>query len=309
MDLIYLHGFASGPQGAKGSHCRDWCGARNIPFHAPDLNLPDFEHLTLTAQVAALAALVRGLAEPPVVVGSSMGGLVAAAAAHQGVPMAWLILLAPAFGFARRRLAGPRWAGYRRRGSMRTYHHAQAKWLTLGPELLADLPRWQDDQQWRLTVPVAILHGRQDEAVPLAESEAFAARHPGAVLQVLEDDHGLLAPDSLAALDVLLAGAFSQLAGYTPRMEFEWDPEKAVGNIAKHGVGFMDASTLFGDPFELTLSDPAHSGDEFRFISLGRSSTGRLLVVSYTERGARIRIISAREATPRERRQYESKQA
>ena len=92
-------------------------------------------------------------------------------------------------------------------------------------------------------------------------------------------------------------------------MEFEWDPEKAAGNLAKHGVGFIEASSIFADPFELTLADPGHSGDEFRFISLGTSSGGRLLVVSYTERGTRIRIISAREATPRERRQYESEKA
>lgn len=98
-------------------------------------------------------------------------------------------------------------------------------------------------------------------------------------------------------------------AAYTSRMKFEWDPEKAAGNLAKHGVGFIDASTIFGDPLELTLSDPDHSEDEFRFLSLGTSSAGRLLVVSYTERGTRIRIISAREATPRERRQYESAKA
>jgi pimeloyl-ACP methyl ester carboxylesterase len=210
VDLVYLHGFASGPQGAKAGHCRAWCARRDIPFHAPDLNLPDFEHLTLTAQVAAVTALVRSLPEPPVVVGSSMGGLVAAAAAKLGAPMARLILLAPAFGFARRRLAGRRWAGYRKRGTMPTFHHAQGKWLTLGPDLLPDLPQWQDDEHWQLDLPVAILHGRNDEAVPLAESEAFAARHPGAVLQILEDDHGLLAPASLAALDALLADAFGE---------------------------------------------------------------------------------------------------
>jgi pimeloyl-ACP methyl ester carboxylesterase len=208
VDLVYLHGFASGPNGAKGTHCREWAAARQIPFHAPDLNLPDFEHLTLSAQVAAVAELVGGLREPPVLVGSSMGGLVAAAAARQGVPAARLILLAPAFGFARRRLSGRRWAGYRRRGTMRTYHHARGRWLTLGPELLADLPRWRDDDQWRLDLPVAILHGRRDDAVPLAESQVFAARNPGAMLRVVDDDHGLLAPVALEALDTLLAEAF-----------------------------------------------------------------------------------------------------
>jgi len=208
MDLVYLHGFASGPDGAKGAHCRAWAAARGLGFHAPDLNLPDFEHLTVTAQVTAVTALLRSLAEPPVVVGSSMGGLVGAAAANLGAPVARLILLAPAFGFARRRLAGRRWAGYRKRGTMPTFHHAQGQWLTLGPELLPDLPQWQDDDRWQLTVPVAILHGRKDESVPLAESEAFAARHPESVLRVLDDDHGLLAPASLQALDELLEEAF-----------------------------------------------------------------------------------------------------
>jgi len=208
MDLVYLHGFASGPAGRKAVHCRAWCAARNIPFHAPDLNLPDFEHLTVTAQVTAVTALLRGLAEPPVVVGSSMGGLVGAAAANLGAPMARLILLAPAFGFARRRLAGRRWAGYRKRGTMPTFHHAQGQWLTLGPDLLPDLPLFLDDDRWQLAPPVAILHGRRDEAVPLSESQGFAARHPGTVLRVLEDDHGLLAPASLRALDALLDEAF-----------------------------------------------------------------------------------------------------
>ena len=64
--------------------------------------------------------------------------------------------------------------------------------------------------------------------------------------------------------------------------------------------------TIFGDPFELTIADPYHSEQEFRFISVGLSSGGRLLVVAYTERGERIRIISAREATAKERREYES---
>ena len=91
---------------------------------------------------------------------------------------------------------------------MPTYHHAEGCWRTLGPELLPDLPLWQDDRDWQLAVPVAILHGRADVAVPLAESEAFAARHPGARLRVLEDDHGLLAPGSLEQLDRLLAEAF-----------------------------------------------------------------------------------------------------
>jgi hypothetical protein len=91
-------------------------------------------------------------------------------------------------------------------------------------------------------------------------------------------------------------------------VEFEWDPEKAVENLQKHGVGFSEASTIFGDPFEVTISDPDHSEGETRFLSLGQSTETQLLVVAYTEREGKIRIIHARVASPKERRAYESGQ-
>lgn len=89
-------------------------------------------------------------------------------------------------------------------------------------------------------------------------------------------------------------------------MEFEWDVAKATSNLAKHGVSFPEAMGVFGDPLEVTISDPVHSRGESRFLSIGISKAGRLLVVAYTERQGRIRVISAREATPKERRHYES---
>ena len=88
-------------------------------------------------------------------------------------------------------------------------------------------------------------------------------------------------------------------------MEFEWDPAKAAENEQKHGISFGEAATAFGDPLSLTISDPDHSDDEERFVLLGESFSGRLLVVVHTERQERIRIISARLATGRERRSYE----
>ena len=88
-------------------------------------------------------------------------------------------------------------------------------------------------------------------------------------------------------------------------MEFAWDSEKAQSNLAKHGLSFDEAATAFGDPLSLTIPDPDHSDDEDRFVLLGESYAGRLVVVVFTERGERIRIISARIATPRERRAYE----
>jgi len=90
-------------------------------------------------------------------------------------------------------------------------------------------------------------------------------------------------------------------------MEFEWDAAKAALNIEKHGVGFEEAMTVFGDPLEMTIPDPDHSEEEARFVGMGLSVQGRLLVVAYTERGERIRLISAREAAPKERRDYESR--
>ena len=90
-------------------------------------------------------------------------------------------------------------------------------------------------------------------------------------------------------------------------MDFEWDPEKEQSNQRKHDVSFLEASMVFGDPMELTIYDPDHSEGEYRFLSVGRSSSGRLLVVSYTEREEnRIRIISARLATATEMKRYES---
>ena len=88
-------------------------------------------------------------------------------------------------------------------------------------------------------------------------------------------------------------------------MVFEWDARKATRNRRKHGVSFEEASTVLGDPLSLTIPDPLHSGEEDRWVTFGMSSRGRRLVVVLTERGDRIRIISARKATRRERRSYE----
>lgn len=86
---------------------------------------------------------------------------------------------------------------------------------------------------------------------------------------------------------------------------FEWDPEKARDNEQKHGVTFLEASEVFDDAHSSSALDPEHSGDEQRYLIFGGSKGGKYLVVSYTERGDRIRLISARQMTPRERRAYE----
>jgi uncharacterized protein len=88
-------------------------------------------------------------------------------------------------------------------------------------------------------------------------------------------------------------------------LEFEWDVRKAAANEKKHGVTFAEAATAFGDPRSLTIYDDAHSSVEDRWILVGMSAGARLLSIAHTERGARIRIIAARDAGPRQRRAYE----
>lgn len=89
-------------------------------------------------------------------------------------------------------------------------------------------------------------------------------------------------------------------------MQFEWDPIKAAANLQRHGISFDEASSVFGDPLAITIDDPDHSSDEFRFLTTGMTKEHLLVVVAHTETNGRIRIISAREPTRQEKRQYES---
>jgi uncharacterized protein len=88
-------------------------------------------------------------------------------------------------------------------------------------------------------------------------------------------------------------------------LTFEWDSRKAHSNFVKHGVGFDEASTVFGDSLALTIPDPEHSLAENRYITMGKAFNGKLLVVVHTDRGDNIRVVSARRASRRERQRYE----
>ena len=89
---------------------------------------------------------------------------------------------------------------------------------------------------------------------------------------------------------------------------FEWDEGKREGNLAKHGVSFHEAATVFGDPLAITYFDPDHSDEEDRFLTFGQSSGGDLLVVAHADRKKRLRVISDRRMTHRERKSYEEGQ-
>lgn len=88
-------------------------------------------------------------------------------------------------------------------------------------------------------------------------------------------------------------------------MRFNWDKQKAASNLVKHDVSFEEAATVFGDPLSDTFDDPDHSADEQRFLIIGHSEKGKLLIISHTDDGETVRIISAREPTRIEREAYE----
>jgi uncharacterized DUF497 family protein len=88
-------------------------------------------------------------------------------------------------------------------------------------------------------------------------------------------------------------------------MEFEWDPQKEQANLAKHGITFSEAATVFGDPLALTYFDPDHSSDEDRYLTFGTTAQGNFVLVVHTDRGDKTRLITARRMTSRERNQYE----
>ena len=125
----------------------------------------------------------------------------------------------------------------------------------------------------------------------------------GRASQRLCHQHRPCAP-LIAALDAFLPHSIRRIFRFMG-LTFEWDEAKASENLRKHGVSFAEASTVFADPLSRTIPDPLHSDEEDRFVVLGESASGHTLVVVHTHWGENIRIISARRATPRERKDYE----
>lgn len=195
--IIYLHGFASGPGSHKACLFRDRFAAVGIELAVPDLSQGDFEHLTITGQLGVVERLAGGA--PVALIGSSLGGYLAAlyAARHPEVTRA--VLMAPAFGFPRRfrELIGPAAAAaWEHTGWLDTYHYGEKRNCQLSYDLMTDGARYEDEPA--VSQPVLILHGARDEVVPVRLSEAFAANRSNVQLEVLDSDHELL--DALETL-------------------------------------------------------------------------------------------------------------
>ena len=190
--LIYLHGFASGPQSSKGQFFRQRFAEMGRPVELPDLTQGDFEHTTLTQQLAFLDTLVGN--GPAILLGSSLGGYLAAlfAANHrQRVP--GVVLLAPAFGFARRwaeSLGEQTMREWRERGWRSVYHYGEKQERRIGYGLLGDGLQYEEFPEVRQ--PALVLHGRRDQSVDHRLSVRFAEGHPNVELILYDSDHQLL---------------------------------------------------------------------------------------------------------------------
>ena len=184
MRTIYLHGFASGPASKKATFFR-----QHLPLlEIPDLSAGDFEHLSISSQIDVIGEAAGG--EPVNLIGSSMGGYLAALYASRHAEVGRLVLLAPAFGFARNWAAAPEAEAWRKTGFLDVYHYGEKRTLRLGYQLIEDALRYDDFPDFRQ--PALIFHGIHDTVVRPGLSEQFAATHPTARLHLLDSDHELL---------------------------------------------------------------------------------------------------------------------
>jgi len=202
LHILYLHGFASSPGGRKTTLFKQFLADFDtVNYVVPDLNQPDFEHLTLTAQLTHIAATVAALPDGPVVlIGSSFGGLAALHTIDRYPQVAErvekLVLLAPALDFLprwRQKLGEDVLARWREQGTMHVYHYAHDKELPLHYGLLEDIQHYDDDAL-QPGMPVLIFHGKHDESVDYRASVRFAEKHDNVELRLLDADHGLVEP-------------------------------------------------------------------------------------------------------------------
>lgn len=190
--FLYLHGFASGPGSFKAQRFQQRLAERGVPLEVPALDGGDFEHLTLTGQLAIAEAALSKARRPPVVIGSSMGGYLAALLASRR-PVEALVLMAPAADFAARwaeRLGPGAMDEWRRKGTLEVDHVAEKRRRGLGWQLAEDVARYEPYP--RFSCPALVLHGRADDVVPQAQVERLVALNPGARLELFDSGHELV---------------------------------------------------------------------------------------------------------------------
>jgi predicted esterase YcpF (UPF0227 family) len=190
MQYLYLHGFASSPRSQKAQDLVRRFAQAGRSLLVPDLNQNDFTHLTLTRQLQQVEPL---LSQPTIVIGSSLGGLTAAWLGERNLLIDRLILLAPAFDFLAHwlpKLGMAQVQQWQQEGFLQVYHHGENQPLPLSYRFVEDAGKYQEAALQRL-VPTVILHGVDDEVIPIAASQNFARTRPWVNLIELDSNHAL----------------------------------------------------------------------------------------------------------------------
>lgn len=193
MHYIYLHGFASSPNSNKAQYLRDRFQSKGLELNVLDLNQPDFSNLTLTRQINQTITAFPDAHTPITLIGSSFGALTAAWVAQQQQQVTKLILLAPAFGFPQSwyaRLQPEQLEIWKNSGLLNVYHYGEGKEISLKYQFL------QDAENYPLTglkrsLDTLIMHGIDDEVVPIKVSQDYTLQHPQTKLIEFDSDHGL----------------------------------------------------------------------------------------------------------------------
>lgn len=189
--IIYLHGFASGPTSKKARFFGERFAQLGMGLEVPDLADGQFENLTITGQLQVIQRVCHG--EPVSLIGSSMGGYLAALYAARHDEVEKLVLMAPAFCFARRwpeTIGKSAMEDWERTGRLPVFHYGEGRETMLGYQLIEDGRKYEDYPQVRQ--PTLIFHGRHDSVVAPELSERFAREHPQVKLLLMESDHELL---------------------------------------------------------------------------------------------------------------------
>lgn len=182
MNILYCHGFASSPGSRKASAFQQFFASKGISVDIPALDGGDFEHLTISGQLQIVEERLAG--EPCTLIGSSMGGYLAALYASRHPEVERLVLLAPAFDFA------PRWRDKLEPGKpFDVYHYGEKRSRTVHYRLIEDALTFPPIPHF--TQPSLIFHGKNDDVVPIGLSRAFAASHANVTLCELDSDHEL----------------------------------------------------------------------------------------------------------------------
>ena len=188
--LVYLHGFASGPASRKATFFRERLATAGYKLEVPDLSEGDFEHLTIGGQLRVVENLLQG--DAATLVGSSMGGYLAALYAARHPEVIRLLLLAPAFRFARHwqeAVGAEALERWRVSGLLPVYHYGDRRMRNLNYAIVEESRQWEPEPAF--PQPGDIFHGSHDTVVPPAFSESYAARNPHVRLTMVESDHEL----------------------------------------------------------------------------------------------------------------------